>query len=209
VVEGLVKDLADLYTLTKEQLLELEGFAEKKADLLLSSIKASRSRPLARLITGLGIRGVGFVMANDLARYFPDLDSLSRASEADLMQIPGLGPNIARSIVDWFSKPANQMMLQKLKAANVWPSEEIKAPGAEPEGPLSGMTFVVTGTLQTFSREGVKEYIQARGGKITDSVSKKTSYLVLGEDPGSKYDKAKDLGVKIIDDKALRKLSGE
>lgn len=209
VVEGLVKDLADLYTLKREQLLELEGFAEKKADLLLSSIEASRSRPLARLITGLGIRGVGFVMANDLARYFPDLDNLSKAAEADLMQIPGLGPNIARSIVDWFSKPANQVMLQKLKAAGVWPSEEIKAPGADPEGPLSGKTFVVTGTLQTLSREGVKEYIQSHGGKVTDSISKKTSYLVLGEDPGSKYEKAKSLGVQIIDEKALRKLTGE
>lgn len=209
VVAGLVKDLADLYTLSRDQLLDLEGFGEKKADLLLNSIHNSRSRPLARLITGLGIRGVGAVLANDLSRYFSDLDSLGSASEADLMMIPGLGPNIARSIVDWFSKPANQEMLRKMKLAGVWPREEIEAPGQLPEGPLTGMTFVVTGTLQTFSRDGVKEYILANGGKVSDSVSKKTSYLVLGEDPGSKYEKAKSLGVPIIDDAGLRKLAGE
>jgi DNA ligase (NAD+) len=209
VVEGLVKDLADMYLLKKEDLLKLEGFGDKKADSLLASIEASRSRPLARLITGLGIRGVGFVMANDLARYYPDLDSLSTASETGLMQIPGLGPNIATSIVDWFAKPSNQAVLQKLKAAGVWPRVEISSPGEEVQGPLSGLTFVVTGTLPTLSRDGVKEYIQSRGGKVTDSISKKTSYLVLGEDPGSKYDKAKSLGVPVIDEPSLRKLAGE
>jgi DNA ligase (NAD+) len=208
VAAGLVKDVADLYTLRREDLLKLEGFAEKKADNLLASIAASRQQPLPRLLNALGIRGVGEVVAADLARVFPNLDLLACASLDDLQQVEGVGPNIAQAIVDWFARPANRQVLEKLRAAGVWPQA---APLPEKTGaqPLEGLSFVVTGTLPTFSRDQVKEYIQSRGGKVIDSVSKKTSYLVLGESPGSKYDRARELGVPILDEAGLRKLAGE
>jgi DNA ligase (NAD+) len=207
VQAGLVKDVADLYYLKKEQLLELEGFAEKKADNLIASIDASRSQPLARLITALGIRGVGEVMAADLAHYFLDLEMLSHASEEDLMRIEDVGPNTAKAVVDWFARPANRQLLEKLRSAGVWPKSDSASRLEDGSSqPLSGLTFVVTGTLPGFSRDGVKEFIQAQGGKVTDSVSKKTSYLVAGEAPGSKLEKAHSLGVPILDEAALRKL---
>ncbi len=206
IAAGLVHDVADLYTLTKDQLLALEGFADKKAQNLLDAIAASKAQPLNRLITALGIRGVGEVAAADLARHFGSLDALSTASLDDLQAIEGVGPNTAQSIVDWFARPANRALLGKLKAAGVWPL--VSAPSSsEGKQPLAGLTFVVTGTLPTFTREGVKEFIESHGGKVTDSVSKKTSYLVLGEDPGSKYQKAQALGVPILDEAGLRRLA--
>ncbi|MCA2000723.1 MAG: NAD-dependent DNA ligase LigA [Chloroflexi bacterium] len=215
IESGKVRDVADLYTLTREDILEAVTKKDRKsekqppgkiADNLLASIEASRSRPLARLIAALGIRGVGEVMAGDLAAVFPDLEALSKASAEELQQIEGVGPNIAVSIVDWFSRPGNQRLLKKLKAAGVWPQGgKPKAEGRRSDS-LAGLTFVVTGTLPTFSREEAKEFIEAHGGKVTDSVSKKTSYLVLGENPGSKLDKAKALGINILDEAGLRKL---
>jgi DNA ligase (NAD+) len=205
IESGLVHDVADLYTLRREDLLQLEGFAEKKADNLLAAIEASKGQSLARLITALGIRGVGEVMAADLARYYPDLDLLASASLEDLQTIEGVGPNTAQAILDWFERPANRQVIAKLHTAGVWPRAEI---AAQPVGeqPLAGLTFVVTGTLPTFSREEAKEYIQAHGGKVTDSVSKKTSYLVVGEAAGSKLAKAQELGVPILDEAGLKKL---
>ncbi|MBX3035824.1 MAG: NAD-dependent DNA ligase LigA [Anaerolineales bacterium] len=214
IESDLVKDVADLFTLKKSDLLKLEGFAEKKADNLLGAIEqakgdalsGSKGQSLNRFIAALGIHGVGEVMANDLARAFGNVSALSKASADDLQQIEGLGPNIAESIVDWFKRPANQKVLKKLKAAGVDPQMQ-KAEGKK-QGVLSGLTFVVTGTLPNFSRDDAKEFIESNGGKVTDSVSKKTSYLVLGENPGSKFDKAKSLGVKIIDEAGLKKLVG-
>ncbi|MBK9600452.1 MAG: NAD-dependent DNA ligase LigA [Anaerolineales bacterium] len=203
---GLVKDVADLFSLKKEQLLELEGFAEKKAENLLKSIEQAKGQSLNRLIAALGIHGVGEVMAGDLARTFGNLSALSKASADELQQMDGLGPNIAESIVDWFEQNANQKLLKKLNAAGVWP--EMKKNEKKKEGAFTGLTFVVTGTLPTLSRDGVKEFIESNGGKVTDSISKKTSYLVLGEAPGSKLDKAQSLGVKVIDEAELRKLAG-
>ena len=202
IESGLVHDVADLYTLHRGDLLKLEGFAGKKADNLLSSIEVSRSQPLSRLVSALGIRGVGEVVAADLARYFPDLEALYRASIDDLQSIEGIGPNIAEAIVDWFDRPTNQKMLQKLRPAGVWPrAETVSIPSGEQ--PLDGLVFVVTGTLPTLSREQAKEYIQEHGGKVTDSVSKNTSYLVVGEAAGSKLAKAKELGVPILDEAGL------
>ena len=205
---GLVKDVADLYKLKKEQLLELEGFADKKADNLLTAIENSKQQSLARLITALGIHGVGEVMAGDLARNFTDLDALSKANVDELQQIEGLGPNIADSIVDWFARPFNRTLLKKLKSAGMW----AQGGAANAEGPASdaftGLTFVITGTLPTFSRDDAKAFIESHGGKVTDSVSKKTSYLVLGETPGSKFEKAKSLGVKIVGEEELKQLAG-
>jgi DNA ligase (NAD+) len=203
---GLVKDVADLYTLQRDQLLGLEGFAEKKADNLLSAIQGSESQSLARVITALGMRGVGEVMANDLTRHYTDLDALSQATADELQQIEGVGPNIAQAIVDWFARPANRKLLSKLEAAGVWPRAEARAANVE-AGLLSGLTFVVTGTLPGFSRDEVKEFIEAHGGKVISSISKSTSYLVLGENPGSKLDKARELGVEIVDEAGLRKLA--
>jgi DNA ligase (NAD+) len=214
---GAVKDVADIYTLQRADILGAVTKKERKtekeppgkiADNLLEAIAESRNQPLARLITALGIRGVGEVSANDLARAFGDLDALARASAADLQTVEGIGPNIAAGIVDWFSRERNQFLLQKMKAAGMWPVVKQEERGRKGEGPLAGMTFVVTGTLPNLSRDGARELIVARGGKVTDSVSKNTSYLVLGENPGSKLEKAKSLGVKVIGEAELKKLAG-
>jgi len=225
---GLVKDVADLFTLTREDLgvineeltrkrreknppknpakIVKRKEPEKRPEKLLNAINTSKNQSLQRLIIGLGIRGVGEVMAKDLAQNFPDLDALAKAKEENLIEIEGVGPNIAESIVDWFSRPLNKQVLKKLKAASVWPKENKKSKPMT--GALSGMTFVVTGTLPTLSRDGVKEFIESNGGKVTDSVSKNTSCLVLGEGPGSKFDKAKSMGIKIVDEDELRRMVG-
>jgi DNA ligase (NAD+) len=207
VSAGIVHDVADLYSLNKEDLLGLEGFADKKAGNILQAIADSRARPLAKLITALGIRGVGEVNAAELAKFYSDLDMLSRARLEDLQLIEGFGPNIAQAIVDWFSRPANRILIQKLFAAGVWPRAEPgsmkSVAGAQP---LAGFTFVITGTLPSLSREQAKELIESYGGKVTDSVSIKTDYLVLGENPGSKLAKAQSLGVQTLDEPGLRKL---
>ncbi len=208
IAARLVGDVADLYTLARESLLDLEGFAAKKAENLLEAIAASKAQPLGRLLTALGIRGVGEVVAADLARYYPDLEALGRASAEDLQQIEGIGPNIAEAMGDWFARPANQRVLAKLRAAGVWPRAEISAEGARPAGSLAGLSFVVTGTLAGFTREGIKEFIQSHGGKVSGSVSKKTDYLVAGESPGSKLAKAQELGVAILDEAAFLRLAG-
>jgi len=142
----------------------------------------------------------------DLTRHYPDLEALSKATVGELQEIEGVGPNIAEAIVDWFARPANQNLLKKLKAAGVWPVGAQHVAPTE-AGALSGMTFVVTGTLTGFTRDGIKEFIQSNGGKVVGSVSKNTSYLVLGENPGSKLNKAGELGVKIIDEEELRRLA--
>ena len=215
---GKVKDVADIYRLRRADILEAVTKKDRKtekeppgkiADNLLASIEASKARPLSRLIAALGIRGVGEVSAADFARHFTDLDALSKASADALQAIDGIGPSVAESVADWFSRPFNKQVLKKLKAAGVWPQGGAAAVGrTQASDALSGMTFVVTGTLPTLTRDDVKEFIESHGGKVTDSVSKKTSYLVLGEDPGSKYEKAKSLGVKIIEEEELKKLAG-
>jgi DNA ligase (NAD+) len=215
---GRVKDVADIYRLTRADILEAVTKKERKtekeppgkiADNLLASIEASKSRSLGRLIAALGIRGVGEVSAGDLARHFTDLDALSKASAEDLQQIARVGPSIAESIAEWFSRPVNKNVVKKLKAAGVWPQggESSNAKGRA-SNTFEGMTFVITGTLRNFSRDDAKEFIESNGGKVTDTVSKKTSYLVLGEAPGSKFEKAKSLGVKVIGEEELKKLAG-
>jgi DNA ligase (NAD+) len=203
----LVTDMADLFSINKDQLLKLEGFADKKADNLIASIDASRKQPLSRLINALGIRGVGEVMAVDLSHHYSDLELLSRATFDELQQIEGIGPNIAQAIVDWFGKERNREVLQKLLAAGVWPRAAMEEPNTEEKQPFEDLSFVITGTLQGFTREGVKEFIEKSGGKVIDSVSKKTSYLVLGENPGSKYDKAREMNIPILDENGLKKLA--
>ena len=213
---GAVKDVADIYTLKREDILEAVTKKDRKtdkeppgriADNLLAAIEVSSHQSLSRLLTALGVRGVGEVSAADLSRAFPSLDLLAKAGENQLQLVAGIGPNIAGAIVDWFGRARNQKVLEKLKDAGVWPTTS-SVVGRPSLGPLSGLTFVVTGTLPTFSREGVKEFIEQHGGKVTDSVSKNTSYLILGEAPGSKYEKAKVLGVKVIGEEELNKLTG-
>lgn len=206
IAAGLVHDVADLYSLTTEQLLGLDGFADKKAENLIEAIHASRQQPLPRLINALGIRGVGEVMAVDLSRHYASLDQLGSASTADLMSIEGVGPNIAEAIVDWFKRPANQAVLAKLKQAGVWPTVAAGMNASGEAQVLNGLTFVITGTLPTLSREQAKELIERSGGKVTDSVSKKTSYLVLGENAGSKLEKANELGVAKLSEAGLYQL---
>lgn len=205
VREGLVADVADLYRLDRDQLAGLEGFADKKADNLVSAISASRQRPLADLLTGLGIRGVGETMAADLTEHYANLDELRQATAEELEQIEGVGPNIANAIVDWFETPANQRLLEKLKGLDVWPQAAVRRPADVPQV-LDGLTFVITGTLPSFSRDEAKDLLQERGAKVTGSVSKNTDYLLAGENAGSKLDKARDLGVKIIDEAELRSM---
>ena len=214
---GIVKDVADIFTLTREDILEAVTKKDRKtkaeppgkiAENLLESINTSKSRPLNRLLSALGIRGVGEVMASDLTRHYSDLDALSRVTVEELQEIEGVGPNIAEAIVDWFARPANQNLLAKLKYAGVWPTTT-SVVGRPLFGALSGLTFVVTGTLTNFTRQGIKEFIQSNGGKVVGSVSKKTNYLVVGENPGSKLEKAKSLNVPIIDERQLKKLARE
>jgi DNA ligase (NAD+) len=147
-------------------------------------------------------------MANDLAQVYPDLGALAQANLEELQKIEGVGPNIAQAIVDWFSRPANQRVLEKLHAAGVWPQANSAAQADGYPQTLRGMTFVVTGTLPSLSREGAKEFIQSHGGKVTDSVTRKTDFLLLGENPGSKLAKAQSLGVRVIDETGLRTLAG-
>jgi DNA ligase (NAD+) len=143
-------------------------------------------------------------MSSDLAAAFGSLDDLKKASVDDLQAVEGVGPNVAQAVVDWFARPGNQAVLGKLRKHNVWPIGQARRKAAG--GPLLDKTFVITGTLPNWSRDEAKAFIEEHGGKVTDTVSKKTSYLLLGEAPGSKLAKAKDLGVPIIDEAGLRKL---
>jgi len=207
---GLVSDVADLYSLTREQLLELEGFADKKATNLLNAIAASRSQPLSRVILALGIPGVGSTVTELLTQHFTSLDELASADADSLQTIEGIGPVTAQSIVEWFSHKPNRALVAKLGKAGVRVREAKRKAAPAGQGPLEGKTFVITGALPAMSREEATAFIKSRGGKVTDSVSKKTSYLVVGADPGgTKYTKAQELGVPMIDEAALRKLAGE
>jgi DNA ligase (NAD+) len=198
---GLVEDVADLYSMTRDQLLELEGFAEKKADKLLQAIATSKSRPLDRLIAGLGIPHVGSVAAEALAAQFGSLDRFMAAAEEDLTPIDGIGPTIAASIGEWTARQTNIDVIARLKKAGLDPRAVVAAP-IPSGGGVAGKTFVITGTLSK-PRDEIAAQIKAAGGKVTDSVSKKTDYVVAGEAAGSKLAKAQQLGVTILDETAL------
>ncbi len=204
---NLVGDLADLFTLDKSELLDLEGFGDKKADNLLAAIEESKSQPLRRLITGLGIHGVGEVAAQDLAERYQDLNVLSQATKEEIEAIPGFGPNIADAIMEWFDNEENQQVLKKLKDNGVWPVENVKV--EQGPQPLEGLTFVITGTLPNLTRSEAKNLIESNGGKVTGSVSGSTSYLVLGTDPGSKYEQAQKRNVPILSETDLKQLIEE
>jgi len=206
----LIADVADLYRLHKDALRELDKFGEKKAQNLIDAIAASKERGLARLLIGLGIRHIGEVSARDLARHFGNIDTLMQANVEMLQQIEGVGPILAQSVVDWFSRESNRALVEKLKAAGLKITSNEAAmttrpvAGAAPAA-FAGKTFVITGTLSK-PREEIAAWIEAKGGKVTDSVSKKTSYIVVGESPGSKAAKAQQLGVTILNEAGLNEL---
>jgi DNA ligase (NAD+) len=206
--EGLIENVADLYLITSDQIVELEGYARKSAEQLVAAIQASKDRPLSLLMFGLGIPHVGFTAAQLLARRFGKLDSLAKAArEEKLDGIPGIGPVIAKSVSAFFNETRNQELLEKLKAAGV---NTIEPKAAKSDGPLSGKTYVLTGSLPTLSRSQATALIEEAGGRIGGSVSKKTDAVVAGDDAGSKLEKAKSLGVEVIDEAELkRRVSGE
>ncbi len=206
---GLVSDVADLYGLGREQVLALEGWAEKSTEALLDALEASKERPLARVLAALGIRGVGASVAELLVARYPSLGALAAASVEELQAIEGMGPITAQRVVEWFQRPRHQEILEKLRAAGVRLAEE-RAERAEERGgqPLAGLTFVITGTLPTLSRDEARALIEAHGGKVTGSVSGKTDYLLVGDAPGSKLQKAQSLGVPVLDETALREMIG-
>jgi DNA ligase (NAD+) len=171
----------------------------------LSGINTSKTRPLDRVINALGIRGIGEAASQELARRFADLDALKNVNADQLMEIEGFGPNLAASIVDWFKVDKNIRLIDKLHSAGIWPVQTQKF--SNKPKTLSEKKFVVTGTLPGFSRDGIKEYITDLGGKVSDSVSAKTDYLVVGENPGSKRDQAVALGIAIISEDELRRLA--
>jgi DNA ligase (NAD+) len=200
----LVKDPADLYHLTKDQLLSLEGFADKSAQNLLNRIEGSKPTTLQRFLVALGINHVGWTMAGWLADHFGSIDHLQAAGLDDLRAISGVGPTVAEDVHEYFQRPESRRLIERLLAAGI----EIKQP-ARREGPLSGKTFVLTGTLSSVTRGEAEERIKALGGAIGPGVSKKTDYLVVGADPGSKLEKAQKLKIPILDEAAFLDLIGQ
>jgi DNA ligase (NAD+) len=199
---GLVKSVADLYSLTEEQLVELERFAEKSARTLLNEIDRSKKAGLARAIMGLGIRFVGERTAELLAQEFGSIDAVMAASREELERVEEVGPRISEAIHDFFARPANRALVEALRDAGVKLTAEKKRRTSQ----LEGLTFVLTGTLPNLTREEAKEKIEAAGGKTAGSVSKKTSYVVAGEEAGSKLDKARELKIPLIDEDGLLKM---
>lgn len=197
---GLVADPGDLYYLTAEQLLQLEGFQQKSAENLLAGIEASKSRGLARVLFGLGVRHVGAAAAEALARAFGSMDRLAQASVDELAAVHGIGPTTAEALAAFFAEPRNRETIEKLRAAGVELEEREARPA---EGPLAGLTFVITGTLPTLSRKDATALIERAGGRVTGSVTRKTDFLVVGEDAGSKLEKARELGVPLMTEAEL------
>jgi DNA ligase (NAD+) len=209
VEQALVEDPADLYYLEKEALLALEGFADKKAENLLHAIAESKTRPFARVLAALGIRGIGGTVARLLTTAFPALDALAEAPEEAVAEVEGIGPITAQSIKTWFAHQHNREMVEKLRAAGLRLQAEAKAPQSAEAQPLRGITFVITGTLSQ-PRSEIKAWIESQGGRVTGSVSQRTDYLVTGENPGgTKYNRAQALEIPTLNEEALYALVAE
>jgi DNA ligase (NAD+) len=199
--EGLIKDAADLYALTTDELSQLEGFGEISANNLVQSLDASKEQPFERVLYGLGIPGVGYVNARNLARSLRSMDELMRADEARLVEVEGIGPIMARTIEETLAEDRTRELIQRFRDYDLKMEEE--GPAAPVEGPLVGKTLVLTGTLPNLTREDATQRVEAAGGKVTGSVSKKTDYVVAGADPGTKLTKAQELGTEILDEDGL------
>jgi DNA ligase (NAD+) len=209
VEKDLIKDISDLYFLKRDDLISLERVADKSADNLLDAIEKSKKKSLANLIYGLGIRYVGVHTSEVITRYYPTLDKFKKANLEELIKINEIGPKIAESIILFFNEKENLAIIEKLRSAGLNFSQE-KEKIREEKGVqiLAGKQFVLTGTLKDFTRTQAKEIISELGGRVTGSVSKKTDYVVAGEDPGSKYERAKKLGVSIISEEEFKKITG-
>ena len=207
VERGFLHDVADIYYLAPDQLLALDGFAEKKVANLLAAIEASKEQPPSRLLTALGIQGVGGTVAELLIDHFGSIAALASASPEALQEIPGIGPKLASAVREWFARGPNLQVVEKLTSAGVRiGAQEPERLGAQP---LSGKTFVITGTLPSMSREQAKDLIQRHGGRVTGSVTSKTDYLVAGERAGSKLAKAEKLGVSVIGEAKVLAMTGQ
>jgi DNA ligase (NAD+) len=202
--QGLLRSMPDLYRLTSEQLLELDGYGEISARNAIESIQASKQRPFNRVLFGLNIPKVGWVMARNLALHFGSVDPLLEATQEDLQEVDGVGPDRAELIVEWFSDEENRKLVAELRSLGL--RFELGEEDRPIEGPLSGRTYVITGTLESWSREEAKAALEARGAKVGDSVSKKTAGVIVGESPGSKLAKAQKAGVPILTEDDLRAL---
>ncbi len=199
---GMVKNVADIYKLTKHDLLQLERMGEKSAQNVLNEVEASKKLPLERVIFGLGIRFVGERTAQFLAEHFVSMDPLMNASEEELEQVNEVGPRIAASIAEFFQEPKNRELVKRLREAGLTFTGKKKERGTK----LAGKTFVLTGTLSHFTRDEAKKMIEDAGGRVSGSVSKKTDYVVAGADAGSKLEKAKELGVAVMNEQELQDL---
>jgi DNA ligase (NAD+) len=197
---GLVASVADIYALREEQLIELDGFGEISASKVVGAIAASRERPFRRVLFAIGIEEVGEVTARNLASQFRSIDRLLAADAAEIETTPGIGPKMAGSIVAQLGEPSMRELIERLRAAGLRFEEDGPAPG---EGPLAALSFVLTGTLPTLTREAAGERIVAAGGRVSSAVSKKTDYLVAGDSAGSKLAKAERLGVTVLDEDGL------
>lgn len=197
---GLIRDAADLYSLTTEQLVALERFAEKSAEQLVEALEASKAQPLSRLLFGLGIANIGETVAKNIAKHFGTMKAIAGATSEQILEVHGVGEILAESLVSWFADPQAQDLVKRLADAGLTMTE----PTTQAGDALKGKTVVITGTLPALSREEAGALVEAHGGRVSSSVSKKTSYVLVGEDAGSKLERAKQLGVPIISEEDLR-----
>ena len=202
VDKGLVKDVADIYYLEKEQLIELERMADKSAQNIIDAIEASKTKPLSKFLYALGIRHVGETTAEDLARRFSRLDDFFHLSEEDLREVEGIGPEVSASVYQFFRDKKNKESIERLKKAGVTVIE----PKVKGKAKLAGKTFVFTGALKSFGRDEARNIVESLGGTTVSTVSKKVDFVVVGEDPGSKFDKAKELGIKTLTEEEFKKM---
>jgi DNA ligase (NAD+) len=204
VDKGLVKDVADIYYIKKEQLIALERMADKSAQNIIDAIEESKTKPLSKFLYALGIRHVGETTAEDLARHFTRLDDFFHLSEVDLMEVEGIGPEVAASVHQFFGDKKNRESIDRLRKAGV----RVIEPKAKEKGKLAGKTFVFTGALKGFERDKARNLVESLGGMTASTVSKKVDFVVVGEDPGSKFDKGKELGIKTLTEEEFKKMVG-
>lgn len=204
VDKGLVKDVADLYDLKKEDLVALERMADKSAQNIIDAIEKSKTKPLAKFLFALGILHVGETTAEDLAHSFPHLDDFFRLTEEDLMKVEGIGPEVSASVVRFFRDKKNRESIERLKKAGI----RLIEPEPKAKGRLAGKTFVFTGTLKSYGRDEARNLVESLGGKTASTVSKKVDFVVAGEDPGSKFEKARDLGIRILTEEEFKTMIG-
>ena len=205
VDKGLVKDVADIYYVKKEVLIALERMADKSAQNIVDAIEASKEKPLSKFLYALGIRHVGEHISDVLAHRFPHLDDFFHLSEQELMEAEEVGPEVAASVMQFFGDRKNRESVERLKKAGV----QVIEPKAKEKGKFADKVFVFTGTLQTYGRDEARDVVESLGGKTASSVSKKVDFVVVGEDPGSKFEKAKQLGIRILTEEAFRKMVGK